>query len=189
MRPVWPVRARPSAVIGIRPPWGVAGQRALACGPPVLPVAAPGRACLQRITRRSREDIEGLIQALPRSATLVQASIREPPAASISPIGVDRALQFAREVEASGGKSRTASGVADVQAVLSLKVSLCLHGGVLRHGEQPDPWHRGCGNLAGCVERAPHGSSMFDWPEHSHTSPTSTSRAVCRRVPSFTSSV
>lgn len=152
--------ARPSAVIGVRAPGRVAGQRALTRGPPVLPVAAPGCACRQRITRGPREDIKGLVHAALPSKCIGTGPGLDPRAAprrlDQPHRHVDRALQLAGEVEAGCREVADRIGRCRRPCDTTIEMRLCLHGRGVRHSEQPDAWDRGRGDLAGCVERAPH---------------------------------
>ncbi len=102
-----------------------------ACGPPVLPVAAPGRACLQRITRRPREGYRGPSGALPavHQRWSRPRSASHPRRLDQPHRHVDRALQFAREVEASGGKIAHRIRRCRCPGSAVAEGLLCLHGG------------------------------------------------------------
>ncbi len=126
----------------------------------MLPVATPACMCLLRVVGRLSKDVQGLVHA-----ALPAQRARAGPGLDPGPTPrrldqphrhVDRALQFARKVEAGGGEIAHRIRRCRCPGSAVVEGLLCLHGGVLRYGEQPDPWHRGCGNLAGCVERAPH---------------------------------
>ena len=177
---------RPCAVIGIRAPGASPGSapsrvshQCCQWRPQAARASSGSRAERARISRASS------MPPCPRRASvLVQASIREPPRCLDQPHRYgNRALQFAGEIEAGCRETAHRIGRCPRPSRVTLEALLRLHGRVLRHAEQPDPWQRGRGDLAGCVERAPDRQLHVRLPAHNQTSPTRRSRAVSRRVP------
>ncbi len=159
MRPVWPVRAtirghrHPSAMVRhltVRPRvWPTSA----ASSDPSVHVPAAGRGQTEqgcpgaRPCRPARAARPGW--STPRSGTRPT-----PPGSSPSarqPCAAARARNRNRL-----RRSRAPCRGCRCPCRVALEALLCLRGPLLRHGEQPDPWHRGRGDLAGSVERAPH---------------------------------